>query len=85
MTFNAEPSMRRQEGMFYITNESKFGTNEISNQGHHPNILDIRIVLCGQSTTCLLSISLKIHTTILTMSNCLLFASTLMLSSFKNW
>jgi hypothetical protein len=36
--------MPRQEWMFYIANESKFGASEISNQGHHPNILDICIV-----------------------------------------
>ncbi len=75
--------MPRQEGMFYIANKNKFGANEISNQGHHPNILDVRIVLCGQSITYLLSISLKIHTTTLTMSSCLLLASTFMLSSSK--
>jgi hypothetical protein len=36
--------MTRREGMFYIVSENKFGANEISNQGHHPNILDIFIV-----------------------------------------
>jgi len=72
-------------GMFYITSESKFGTNEISNQGHHPNILDIRIILYDQSATSLLSISLKINITTLTVSSYLLFASAIMLSSFGNW
>ncbi len=71
--------------MFYITSKSKFGTSEISNQGHHPNILDIRIILYGQSATSLLSISLKINTTTLIVSSCLLFASAPMLSSFANW
>ncbi len=71
--------------MFYITSESKFGTSEISNQGHHLNILDIRIILYDQSATSLLSISLKINIATLTMSNYLLFASTPMLSSFENW
>jgi len=71
--------------MFYITSESKFGTNAISNQGHHPNILDIHIILYGQSATSLLSISLKINITTLTMSSCLLFAFDPMLSSFENW
>jgi hypothetical protein len=42
--FNAAPSMSKREGMFYIATESKFGANEISNQGDHPNILDICIV-----------------------------------------
>jgi len=71
--------------MFYITSESKFGTSAISNQGHHPNILDIRIILYGQSATSLLSISLKINIATLTMSSCILFASAPMLSSFRNW
>ncbi len=71
--------------MFYITSESKFGTSAISNQGHHPNILDIRIILYGQSATSLLSISLKINIITLTVSSCLLFASAPMLSSFGNW
>ncbi len=71
--------------MFYITSESKFGTSAISNQGHHPNILDIRIILYGQSATSLLSISLKINIATLTVNSCLLFASTPMLSSFGNW
>jgi hypothetical protein len=39
--------MPRRKGMFYINNESKFGANEISKHGHHPNILDIRIVFYG--------------------------------------
>ncbi len=72
------------EGKFYITSESKFGTNEISNQGHHPNILDICIVFFGQPTTSLLSISLKINIAIVTVSSCLLFASSPMLFSFGN-
>jgi hypothetical protein len=71
--------------MFYITSESKFGTSAISNQGHHPNILDIRIILYGQSTTSLLSISLKINIATLIVSSCLLFVSAPMLSSFGNW
>ncbi len=36
--------MPKRVRMFYITNESNFGTSAISNQGLHPNILDIRIV-----------------------------------------
>ncbi len=71
--------------MFYIISESKFGTSAISNQGHHPNILDICIILYGQSTTSLLSISLKSNIATLTVSSCLLFASAPMLSSFRNW
>jgi len=72
-------------GMFYITSKSKFGTSEISNQGHHPNILDICIILYGQSATSLLSISLKINIATLIVSSYLLFVSAPMLSSFGNW
>jgi hypothetical protein len=72
-------------GMFYITSESKFSTSEISNQGHHPNILDIHIILYGQSATSLLSISLKINIATLIVSSYLLFASAPMLFSFRNW
>jgi len=85
MFFSAAPSMPRRVRMFYITSENKFGTSAISNQGHHPNILDICIILYGQSTTSLLSISLKINITTLTVSSCLLFAFAPMLSSFGNW
>ncbi len=70
--------------MFYITSESKFGTNEISNQGHHLNILDICIILYDKSATSLLSISLKINIATLIVSS-FPFASTPMLSSFGNW
>jgi len=71
--------------MFYIISKSKFGIGAISNQGHHLNILDIHIILYGQSATSLLSISLKINIATLTVSSCLLFASAPMLSSFGNW
>ncbi len=85
MFSSAAPSMPGWVRMFYITIESKFGTSAISNQGHHLNILDIRIILYGQSATSLLSISLKINIATLTVSSCLLFASTPMLFSFGNW
>ncbi len=84
MFFNVAPSMPGREGMFYIASESKFGSNDISNHGHHPNILDICIVFYDQSAISLLSISLKINTTTMTMSSCLLFASSPMLFSFRN-
>jgi hypothetical protein len=61
--------MPRQEGMFYIISEIKFGANEISNQGHHLNILDIHIVFYGQFATSLLSISLKINIATLIVSS----------------
>jgi hypothetical protein len=82
------PTANRKLGLgfkVYITSKSKFGTSEISNQGHHPNILDIRITLYGQFAISLLSISLNINIVFVTMSSCLLFASAPMLFSFENW